>query len=174
MFSTLFTFLRSPKAKLMLAIIVLCSAFVGGWQARDWQCVATVADIRAEHAASLAEAHQKARWHEKRYQTAADQAGEYHSQLKMAQQRAKESIQVEQDAYVTTTNRFPIPAQWVFNHNYAACRVSGASEATCRADAATGIARDDQALKTITNNYVTCSDWKNALISWQKLYGGLK
>ncbi|MBN50004.1 MAG: hypothetical protein CMN85_10715 [Spongiibacteraceae bacterium] len=164
----------SFKAKAVLAVVVLCAAFLGGWQARDWQCVAAVSDIRAEQAASLAEAHQEARWQERRYQDAADEAGKHLAVLRIERQRAKESIQVEQNAYVSTTDRFPIPAGWVFSHNYTACRVSGASESTCRANAPAFIARDDKALEAITNNYVECGDVERVRLGWEKFYGELK
>ena len=169
-----FPLLSSFKAKAVLAVVVVCVAAYGGWQARDWQCEAALSNLHAEQSAALAEAHQQARWMEKRWQDAADQAGQYHAELKMAQQRAKESIQVEQNAYVTSSDRFPLPADWVFQHNYASCRVSGASESTCRADALSGIARDDKALGVITRNYLRCAERADMVEAWRAFYGRLK
>lgn len=168
-------FISPRSAKAVFAVLIVCAAAYGGWSFSNAQCVAVVSDIRAEQAASLAEAHQQARWQERRFQDAADQASQYHTELKIAQQRAKESLQTEVNTYVTSRDHINLSADWVFIHNLAACLASGASEATCRADGIAGFITDDQALKTVTDNYVShCAKWRDQVLGWQKFYGGLK
>lgn len=143
------------KAKILVGLIVLASAFGAGWKANGWRLGEDIQTARADAA-------------EAREEQARADAAALDAVIEAAYQRTKKretrtrTVIKEVTRYVESQpDACPLDTDWVRIHNLSA------TDPASEPDGEPGRATTTDALPVITDNYTRCYEWRDRLTALQ-------